>query len=55
MVSVLHASPEDAVRCGEVKRTAVRVFNISYVHLNECDADSDTIVLKKKLRCLCFL
>lgn len=39
---------EYAVRCGEIKGTAVSFFNISYIHLNERDANSYTIVLEGK-------
>lgn len=50
----MHALPEYAVRCGEIKGTAVSFFNISYIHLNECDANSYTIILEEKEKILMF-
>lgn len=44
----VHALPEYAVRCGEIKATTICFFNISDIHLNECDANSYTIVLEEK-------
>lgn len=32
--------PEYAVRCGEIKATAICVFNIANIHVNGCDAHS---------------
>lgn len=40
--------PEYAVRCGEIKATTIGVFHISYVHINGCDSQSDTIILEGK-------
>lgn len=41
----VHTLPEYAVWCGEIKATTICVFNVAHIHLNRCDANSDTIVL----------
>lgn len=43
----VHAVPEYAVWCGEIKATTICVFHISYIHLNRCDAHSYTIILEE--------
>lgn len=50
-----HTLPEYAVRCGEIKATTICFFNISYIHLNGCDANSYSVVLgeKRKKKYIC--
>lgn len=44
----VHAVLEYAVRCGEIKAAAICLFDVSYIHVNGCYANSYTIVLEEK-------
>lgn len=41
----VHAIPKYAIRCGEIKASTIWDLNVSYIHLNRRDTQSNTIVL----------